>query len=177
MNDLLLLYAGVKPRQPGRSGHLSFLLSQLGAHAAMRFAQLLAPLGLSPPHSGILRALQQSSGMSQQQLASLLRLHPSRLVALVDELEARGLAERRESPDDRRSHALQVTEQGRKMLAEIHRIGAKHQDELCAALDAKEREQLALLLERIANQQGLTPGVHPGFSRLGNMGKKDKEEP
>jgi DNA-binding MarR family transcriptional regulator len=137
----------------------------------MRFAKSLGPLGLSPPHAGILRALHESSGMSQQQLATLLNLHASRLVALVDDLEARGLAERTISPDDRRSHALQLTEDGRTRLAEIMRLASKHEDELCAALDGKEREQLAQLLGRIAEQQGLTPGVHPGFSA---MGKKEK---
>jgi hypothetical protein len=37
---------------------------------------------------------------------------------------------------------------------------------LCAALTDEEREQLAALLKRIADQQGLRPGVHPGFGRL-----------
>jgi DNA-binding MarR family transcriptional regulator len=157
----------VKQRQPPRSGPTAFLLSQVGAHAAIRFAQKLGPLGLAPPHVGILRALSESAGMSQQQLATLLGLHPSRLVALVDDLEGRGLAERRESPDDRRTHALALTEDGKKALAEAMRISSKHQDELCAALDAKERELLAQLLEKIAQQQGLTPGVHPGFSKMG----------
>jgi DNA-binding MarR family transcriptional regulator len=166
MNDLLSLYGWVKQRQSPRSGPVAFLLSQVGAHAAMRFAQKLTPLNLAPPHIGILRALSETAGMSQQQLASLLGLHPSRLVSLVDDLETRGLAERRESPDDRRTHALALTEEGKKTLAEALRIAGKHQDELCAALDAKEREQLASLLERIAEQQGLTPGVHPGFSRM-----------
>jgi DNA-binding MarR family transcriptional regulator len=132
----------------------------------MRYAQKLTPLNLAPPHIGILRALSENTGMSQQQLATLLGLHPSRLVSLVDDLETRGLAERRESPDDRRTHALALTEEGKKALAEAFRIAAKHQDELCAALDAKEREQLATLLDKIAEQQGLTPGVHPGFSRM-----------
>jgi DNA-binding MarR family transcriptional regulator len=161
----------VKQRQPTRSGPLAFLLSQVGAHAALRYAQKLGPLGVAPPHVGILRALSDTSGMSQQKLATLLGLHPSRLVALVDDLESRGLAERRESPDDRRTHALALTEDGKKMLAEAMRISVKHQEELCAALDAKEREQLAQFLERIAQQQGLTPGVHPGFAR---MGKKEQ---
>jgi DNA-binding MarR family transcriptional regulator len=132
----------------------------------MRFAQKLGPLGLAPPHVGILRALSESAGMSQQQLAVLLGLHPSRLVALVDDLEGRGLAERRESPDDRRTHALVLTEEGKKTLAEAMRISVKHQEELCAGLDAKEREQLGQSLEKIAEQQGLTPGVHPGYKRM-----------
>jgi DNA-binding MarR family transcriptional regulator len=132
----------------------------------MRFAQKLGTLGLTPAHLGILRALSESAGMSQQQLATLLGLHPSRLVSLVDDLEGRGLAERRESPEDRRTHALALTDEGKKTLVEAMRISAKHQDELCAALDPKEREQLAAMLEKVAQQQGLTPGVHPGYSRM-----------
>lgn len=166
MNDLLSLYGRVKQRQSPRSGPIAFLLSQVGAHAAMRFAQKLTPLNLAPPHVGILRALSESAGMSQQQLATLLGLHPSRLVSLVDDLEGKGLAERTESPDDRRTHALVLTEEGKKTLSEALRLAQKHQDDLCAALDAKEREQLGQMLEKIAQQQGLTPGVHPGFSRM-----------
>jgi hypothetical protein len=41
----------------------------------------------------------------------------------------------------------------------------EHQDSLCAALNDQERAQLAPLLRRIAEDQGLRPGVHPGFSR------------
>ncbi len=166
MNDLLPLYGRVKQRQSPRSSPIAFLLSQVGAHAAMRFAQKLTPLNLAPPHVGILRALSESAGMSQQQLATLLGLHPSRLVSLVDDLEGKGLAERTESPDDRRTHALVLTEEGKKTLHEALRLAQKHQDDLCAALDAQEREQLGQLLEKIAQQQGLTPGVHPGFARM-----------
>ena len=42
------------------------------------------------------------SGISQQELASRLGMVPSRLVALLDELEARGFLERRNNADDRR---------------------------------------------------------------------------
>jgi DNA-binding MarR family transcriptional regulator len=158
----------VKSRQ---SNPLAFLLAQVGAHAAMRFAQRIAPLGLLPPHSGILFALDESAGMSQQQLATLLGVHPSRLVALVDDLEALGLAERQRSAEDRRSHALQLTEEGRKVVAEIARLSNKHQDDLCSALDQRERLVLGQLLRRIADQQGLRPGVHPGY---GFLNKREK---
>ncbi len=98
-------------------------------------------------------------------------MHPSRMVAIVDELEARGLVERRANPDDRRVYALFLTQAGEKALKEIGRINGEHQAALCAALEPAEREQLAQLLQRIANQQGLRPGVHPGFSRLGRKGR------
>ena len=146
-----------------------FLLAQVGAHVAQRFAERVAPLGITPPHSGILRALSESAGLSQQQLATRLNLHPSRLVALVDELESKGLAERRQSTEDRRTHALQLTDAGRKMIGEIGRVALKLQSELCAALNAQERDTLGGLLARIAAEQGLVHGVHPG---LGDAQKK-----
>jgi DNA-binding MarR family transcriptional regulator len=146
----------------------SFLLAQVGAHGAARFGERLRPLDLSPAHAGILRMIRGSAALSQQQLAAALKIHPSRLVALVDELESKGLVERRENPDDRRTYALALTPKGEKVLGEIGRIARQHNDELCAALGEKDREQLARLLQRIADEQGLTPSVHPGYSRLGS---------
>jgi DNA-binding MarR family transcriptional regulator len=90
---------------------------------------------------------------------------PSRLVAMLDELERSGLVERRDSPSDRRSYALYLTGAGRQALEQIGRIAQEHQAALCAALDASEQLQLAGFLRRIVAEQGLTPGVHPGFRK------------
>ena len=147
-------------------GSLAFLLAQVGAHAAMRFAERLAPLKLAPQHAGILRLIGATAGQSQRALGERLGILPSRLVALVDELEARGLVERRDDPDDRRSYALHLTEAGHAMLRDIGRIAREHGESLCAALSEEERQGLAALLTRIADEQGLVPGVHPGFRRL-----------
>lgn len=150
----------------GPADGLAFLLSQVGAHSAARFAERLGPLGLKPPHAGILRVLDESGGLSQQALAERLGTFPSRLVGLLDELEGRGLVERRESPTDRRSYALHLTGAGREALARIVRVAREHEDALGAALDPDERSQLAGLLARVAAEQGLAPGVHPGFGKL-----------
>ena len=62
-------------------------------HSAGRFADRLAPLGLKPPHAGILRALDRADGLSQQALGETLGAFPSRLVVLLDELEGSGLVD------------------------------------------------------------------------------------
>ena len=152
---------------PDPSAGLAFLLSQVGAHSAAKFAERLEPLGFKPYHAGILRAIRQGDGLSQQALGEKLGMFPSRLVVVLDELEERGLVERRDSPTDRRSYALHLTEAGRDVLEQIGRIGREHQDALCAALDKSEQAQLTELLTRIAAQQRLTPGIHPGYRRLG----------
>jgi DNA-binding MarR family transcriptional regulator len=145
----------------------AFLLAQVGAQAAARFGERLAVLGLSPPHAGILNTLGASAGLSQQALCARLSIPPSRLVALMDALEQHEIVERRDHPDDRRTYAIHLTEKGRRTLEAVRRVAREHDEAICAALDEKEREQLAALLRRIADDQGLIPGVHPGYRRPG----------
>jgi DNA-binding MarR family transcriptional regulator len=150
-----------KRRGPGPA----FLLAQLGAHAAARFAERLTPLGLTPSEAGILWNLSHQPDMTQRALSELLGAFPSRLVLLIDSLEQKGLVERGPGPNDRRSNALRLTPAGRSQLDALGRISREHQDDLCAALSAAERERLRTLLGKIAEQQGLRPRVHPGFAR------------
>lgn len=161
-----------KPRRPAQPSehrtNAAFLLAQIGSHAAARFAERLLAVGLAPPHAGILRILGSSPGLTQQALATRLQMVPSRLVALLDTLDTRGLVERRRNQDDRRSHALHLTAEGRKMLATLGQIAREHQTSLLAALTEDERRMLHDLLERVAAQQGLPPNVHPGYSSLGS---------
>ena len=156
-------------RSPGGergAGSVAFLLAQVGAQAAARFAERLEPLKLAPQHAGLLRLLGVAAGVSQRALAERLGVLPSRLVTLVDELERRGLVERRDDPADRRSYALYLTETGALTLDDIARVAREHGESLCAPLSAFERQQLGSLLARIADEQGLLPDVHPGFRRL-----------
>lgn len=141
----------------------AFLLAALGAHSAARFAERVAELDLTPPHVGLLRLIAASPGQSQQAAAQLLGTPPSRLVGLVDALSDRGLVERRRNPGDRRLHALHLTDAGTELLERIAEIGRAHDDAICRSLDPDERGQLRTLLARIAQDQGLRPGVHPGY--------------
>jgi DNA-binding MarR family transcriptional regulator len=154
-------------RKPLLKQNAAFLLSQVGAHSAEVFAKLLVPQQLSPAHSGILWMLGRSAGLSQRQLAAALKIHPSRLVAILDELEERGLIERQAHSEDRRLYALYLTEKGKGTFERLKRIAQQHRKVISAALSEKECEQLTEFLQRIADEQGLTPGVHPGYRWLG----------
>jgi DNA-binding MarR family transcriptional regulator len=103
--------------------------------------------------------------MTQQALAFTLGMVPSQLVAVVDDMEARGFIERRENPDDRRRYALHVTEKGHSTLEAIGSIAREHSRALLAALSEDQQRQLGALLQQVADQQGLTRGVHPGYRR------------
>jgi DNA-binding MarR family transcriptional regulator len=145
------------------SRRAGFLLAQLGTHAHRRFAERLAQLDLNPRHFGMLSHLAAAEGQSQQALSVALGIHRSAVVALVDDLEHRGLAERRRDPADRRAYTLYLTPMGRALLADLELIAEEHEAELLTALDASERSQLISLLQRVAESQGLAAGVHPNL--------------
>jgi len=148
-------------KRPG--GSPGFLLAQVGGHAAAKFAERLAPLKLTPADAGILRLLHTLPGTSQQELAGKLSIHPSRLVALLDALEKRALLERRPNPNDRRQYSLHLASAGIALLQDVGRIAREHQDALLKALSSEERDHLTELLKKIADEQGLILGVHPGY--------------
>lgn len=140
-----------------------FMISQLGFCAAARFTERLAPLGLQPRHFGLLTHLAAEDGQAQQRLADTMGVHRNVMVGLVDDLEARGLVQRRRHPADRRAHAVHLTEPASILLVQAQRAADEHDAELLAALDETDRAQLITLLQRITAHAQLTPGVHPSL--------------
>jgi DNA-binding MarR family transcriptional regulator len=141
---------------------LGRLLVQLGFLAARTFGELLAPLGLEQRQAGLLMGLAAHEGTSQQALGELMGLNATRMVFLVDELEQRGLVERRRNPADRRSHALYLTEAGTAMLARVREVTRAHEAAITAGLSAAERDQFTALLQHLARDQGLAGQALPG---------------
>jgi DNA-binding MarR family transcriptional regulator len=149
-----------------RHSAVAFLLAQLGAAAADGFAARLGDLDLTPPQAGLLWQIANGEPRSQQAHARRLGMQPSRFVGFVDELEARGLVVRQRGELDRRAYVLVLTAKGRSMLDQLREVADAHEQEICAGLDAEERETLRRLLGRLAEHQGMHPDVHPSYRRL-----------
>jgi DNA-binding MarR family transcriptional regulator len=145
---------------------VAFLLAQLGAYAAERFGERVAALDFSRPQAGLLRLISREPGQSQQAVARRLGTPPSRLVALVDGLEERGLIERRRNPGDRRNYALHLTAAGKRAMADLSQAALEHEQAISAPLTEAERAQLSKLLGKLAAAHGLMPGIHPGYRNL-----------
>lgn len=150
---------------------MHFSWRRWGARAAQEFAKALIPLKLTPCDAGIVRLLNHSPGISQQALARKLDMHASRLVAVIDALEERGLVVREANSQDRRIYSLRLTSAGEEMLRAISEVARSHNEAICVGLDMAERAELAGLLQRIAARYELTPGVHPGYRDLGSTPK------
>jgi DNA-binding MarR family transcriptional regulator len=127
-----------------------FLLSWNGQRTAALFAAALEPLGLRPPHFGVLRLIEVKPGCTQQELVDRSMIDASSMVAVIDELEHLGLAERRAHPTDRRKRAVHLTARGKKTLARAQTAAARVAEEVLAPLDQGERETLRLLLRKLA---------------------------
>ena len=156
-----------RPEQAGRKRtDIAFLLAQLGAYAAERFGERAAALDFTPPQAGLLRLISREPGQSQQAIARRLGTPPSRLVALVDGLEQRGLIERRRNPGDRRNYALHLTAAGEQAMADLGQASLEHEQAISAPLTQAERAQLSKLLGKLAAAHGLVPGIHPGYRNL-----------
>jgi DNA-binding MarR family transcriptional regulator len=145
---------------------IAFLIAQLGAYAAERFGERAAALDFTRPQAGLLRLISREPGQSQQAVARRLDTPPSRLVALVDGLEQRGLIERRRNPGDRRNYALHLTAAGEQAMTALSQASLEHEQAISAPLTDAERAQLSKLLGKLATAHGLVPGVHPGYRNL-----------
>jgi len=104
-----------------------------------------------------------AEGRSQRQLADALGLPESRIVGLVDSLEADGYLERRTTPSDRRARRLHLTGGGRNLLKRVMTVAAEHEADFSRGLKPAERAALVALLSKVAAAHGLLATVHPDF--------------
>jgi DNA-binding MarR family transcriptional regulator len=140
-----------RPRSPaGHRERVGFLLARTGRAAWLRFEHVLRPFGLKPRHVVILMELRDREATTQQALLHDLGFDPGNLVALLDDLEERRLAERRRDPADRRRHIVRITPHGSRTLAEAEDALGEAEEEILAALSPRQREQLRSLLLKIA---------------------------
>ena len=134
---------------------LGFRLRRIQTHLAKalvgRLSQVPAVAG-SVVRTGEFSALAlvaANPGMSQIQLAGVGGFDKTAVVAMVDDLEAKGWVLRQRAPDDRRRHTLHVTPAGEAMLIELTKIAQANEARINLALSAEERQRLYETLDRI----------------------------
>lgn len=148
---LALVQAELDPEAPEQLlGSLSFLLTRLHFRMHRDFLSALAPLAIEPRHVGALTALTATGPVAQSELARELGVSEPGTVQIVDELQTRGLTERRRLPSDRRAQMLHLTPEAPEVLAEAGRLAAGCVDGRFGPLDAAQRRRLVELLVRLA---------------------------
>lgn len=128
------------------------LLAHL-ARVGQREAQSSLPDDLRTAHLMLLTLLRDHGATTQTGLAEALRLDPSNLVGLLNDLERRGMTIRQHHPDDRRRHIVTIADFGITELHNAEQHLAAAEDHVLGALDPEERATLHCLLMRAAGGQ------------------------
>src|SRR5580692_4174406 len=113
-----------------------------------RMAALGVRMKLSPGVIKTLMRLAKADGVSMGEMARGIGCDPSYITALVDDLDARGLAQREPSPDDRRVKIIVLTDAGRALATEIDEVLSVPPSAF-SALSHSELRQLRDLLDKI----------------------------
>lgn len=108
----------------------------------------LAPMGLTVQMCGVLIRLGEGA-LSQHELGRQLGIDRTTVVELIDELERRGVVERRRNPDDRRSYLLTLTPKGRSFQKRAARAFDAAAADFFGPLSPSEREAMAEMLRRM----------------------------
>jgi len=138
-------------RPPGPLvAYTGFLLNWVAERSRKRFFEALAREELHPREFAALTIVATRPGLTQHELAAAAEIDASTLVATLDALERRGLAERRVHPGDRRKRAIHLTADGEAALRRGRALAERLGDELFGTLTAAERRQFELLLRKLA---------------------------
>lgn len=146
---------GVRPpatevRRELLSGLLGYHLRRAQVALFRHFEQSVgAAEGITPGLLGMLAMIAENPGLSQSRLAEAMEVDRSTIVAIIDQLEARGLAVRGRAPTDRRSHCLALTAKGRTAIRRIERLVHAHEQAFAAHLSPAERAELIRLTTKL----------------------------
>jgi DNA-binding MarR family transcriptional regulator len=151
-------------RQPPRvakelSASPGFLLARLGLGYKAKVIAGAEEAGFELYDYSVLALLAEGVRETQSRIAAALDVDPSRMVALLDSLEQRGLVERQRDPHDRRRHVVSITAAGKRELTRARALVRRFEDDYLAPLDDAQRATLYELLAELAayNDPGCCP--------------------
>ena len=132
------------------SSRLGYLLKHAQQNFSMSGARALESLGISGRQLAVLVVLDAAEPLSQLDAAKELGVDRTTMVALIDELEDKGLVERRRSPDDRRKNIVELTARGKEILAEGERRHQEAEKAFLADLTPIEADLFVRILKKLA---------------------------
>jgi len=137
----------------GLSNAVGYVLRRAQLAIFANFIRRFAETDLKPAQYSVLLVIRNNPGRKQSEIAAALGIQRTNFVAMLDELEARGLAARARSCVDRRSHSVTLTEEGHALLARACSLQAEQEREIAEILGPSGRDTLMELASRLTNLQ------------------------
>ncbi len=117
-------------------------------HTAIFAARMVA--GLTPTQFAALARLAEVGATSQNHLGRLIAIDVATIKGVVDRLRQRGFIAALPDPRDRRRVMLDLTDEGRRVIAEAVAAGTEITEATLAPLEPEERDRLVTLLRKLA---------------------------
>ena len=127
----------------------SYLLTFAHQSARNRAMATLGPLGIDTRDFGILSVVSAEQPCSRVLVASRIGVTPPAVQGSIDALVRRGLLQIASNPGDRREHALELTKEGRRVLAAARRAAGRVQADVTLALGESGEAELRSLLSKV----------------------------
>lgn len=129
---------------------IGYKLRRAQLYVFQDFIETFARMKLRPAEFSVLAIIAETPGLKQSEIAEMLGVKRANFVALMDNLEKRGLAERRKAKTDRRSHSVHLTDEGSRFVRRMTAMWAEHENRLIERLGGTdERDRLIELLDRL----------------------------
>jgi DNA-binding MarR family transcriptional regulator len=106
-------------------------------------------LEVTPGLFGALVIIGANPDLKQSDLARATHLDRSTVVTVIDNLERRGLVQRRAALNDRRSNAIRLTAEGAALLRKLKRQVGEHEKRLLRNFSKAESESFLALLQKV----------------------------
>ena len=146
--------------EPQDADSVWFHMIRLHGRMSAAINRRLREINLSIPQCDVLTALTEHEGISQQDLAQRLMVTKGNISGLIDRLVIAGLVDRRSLNSDRRTHAIHLTPEGRRLALQGIALQKAFVNETIGRLSPAQLAQLTklLLLARdiLKEQEGLS---------------------
>lgn len=137
-------------RASGLTDEIGFLIARAKLVTLELVDEQLEEFGLKRQSYATLSLACTEYGLTQRELAASLKVDPSRLVAILDELQGRDLVVREVDPADRRSRTIRATDAGRQLRAQAAESVRRVEELLLGDIPADDRAMVMGALRRIA---------------------------
>ena len=133
---------------------IAILIKRIGLECDKLSSHILEPYNLTPTQFRILKLLLLNPPCSLRQVdvEQLFGIRNPTVTGILQNLEKKGLIERRTNPQDSRSKVICLTEKALAMEALLYQLGSQVEETLTRNLDAKDKKQLTKLLKKMMGQ-------------------------
>lgn len=138
----------------------------------LRSKQLSREVGLTGPQLLVMQNIGKQPGIMVREVANNINLSPATVTSILDRLEARGIAQRIRSTEDKRKVGVFLTEQGQQALESSPLPFQEHFTRRFLQMEEWEQSQMVATMQRIASMMDATDIDASPVLEVGSLSEK-----